>query len=285
MTFLFWNFNIEAGSKRILKKGPDPAVLLARAAAALSVDVLALAECPIPEGVLLSALRAEDPRYELPANPHPRIKFFTRFPKGAFKPIVGDDRLALRRLNVAGAEDILVAAAHFADSRNNPDEKDRAHLLEVSLLALRRAERKFNPPRTILFGDLNMNPTDWGMISPGHLGAMMTKQLARTHSRPDDGGTLRSSRFYNPMWALWGQSESPGTFYWGQSRATNVYWHCVDAVLVRPELCDSFDDKALRILTELPGSDGQPVPLQHFADTHWRGHYSDHLPILFRLNL
>ena len=81
LTILFWNFNIQKGN--LMRREPDNAsraAVLARVARHHDIDILALCECEIAEDEILNALRAEDARYDQPANPHERFKFFTRFP-------------------------------------------------------------------------------------------------------------------------------------------------------------------------------------------------------------
>jgi hypothetical protein len=53
--------------------------VIARVVQEYQVDVLALAECRIPDVLLLDALRDVDPEFDQPSDPHPRIKFFTQF--------------------------------------------------------------------------------------------------------------------------------------------------------------------------------------------------------------
>jgi len=56
-------------------------------------------------------------------------------------------------------------------------------------------------------------------------------------------------------------------------------------VIVRPSLQGIFDDETLAILTTIPDSGGQEVPLFRLAKKHWKIGFSDHLPIAFDLNL
>ena len=246
------------------------------------VDVLVLAECRVPASVLLSALQSVDRAFEQPANPHPRFRFFTRFPGHHLVPWHSDGRLAVHRLQFEGYQDILMAAFHYLDRRNNSRSKQHQKLKNYKRTLL-EAERKAGHDRTILFGDLNMNPYEIGMLDPeSGLGAMMTWELASIHGERK-GDDL--PRFYNPMWAIMGRPEVPGTFYWDDTDPENTYWHCLDGVLLRPALPGSFRDEDLRIVRWIPGLSGERIDLIRLAEVHWRITHSDHLPILFKLDM
>jgi hypothetical protein len=71
-----------------------------------------------------------------------------------------------------------------------------------------------------------------------------------------------------------------GTFYHGGSEQVEYFWHMFDHVLIRPELLNIFRNEELRILTggsETSFLTGNGLPKRSVA--------SDHLPILFRLEM
>lgn len=279
LSVLFWNFNIKRGQRLVeLTTDSERSAVLARIVRENAVDILVLAECTLPDHSLIDALQSVDPRFELPANPHDRIRFFTRFPGEWLEPWTADGRMAVRRLSIQGYQDILLAAFHYVDRRNNSAERQWRDLGPYRATVI-EAERMADHTRTILFGDLNMNPFDRGLTDPVHgFGAMMTWELAEVHS--EKKGPLR---FYNPMWSLMGRAEAPGTYYWAQDEPENPYWHCLDGVLVRPTLRGIFLEDELRIVRRMHGVDGEVFDLIRLAETHWQVVYSDHLPILFRL--
>jgi hypothetical protein len=284
-TVLFWNFNIEKGdSLQKLSTDADRAAVIARVVGEYGVDILALAECQIPGEFLVDALREADPRIEQPADPHPRIKFFTRFPGAQLEPWHSDGRIDVRRLALSGHNDILLAAFHCVDRRNFPTPAMRHSNLAPHLETLQEAERKAGHDRLVVFGDFNMNPYEIGMLDPASgLGAMITRDLAATHGDRTMEGRFR---FYNPMWAIMGRAEAPGTFYWNnRADPENPFWHCIDGVLLRPSLYASFRDEDLRIIRWITGAAGEKVDLIHRAQIHWQVTHSDHLPILFKLYL
>ncbi len=282
-TVLFWNFNIDKGD--LLLQCPtegDRSAVVAHVVQEYGVDVLALAECRVPARFLLNALQLVDPAFEQPVDPHPRFKFFTRFPGHHLEPWLGDGRIAVRQLQFDGHQDILMAVIHYLDRRNNRPSKQQQELKDYKRTLL-AAERKAGHDRTILFGDLNMNPYEIGMLDPeSGLGAMMTWDLATIHGEKKGDGL---PRFYNPMWSVMGRAEAPGTFYWDDDDPENTHWHCLDGVLLRPSLRESFRDEELRIIRWIHGSSGEKIDLIRLVEVHWRVTYSDHLPLLFKIDL
>ena len=122
------------------------------------------------------------------------------------------------------------------------------------------------------------------MIFPTGFGAMMTKSLVRKKGRsPLDG----YARFFNPVWSRMGrevESGPPGTYYWDSSRELNIYWNYLDQVLVGYDLLDLFPDDRFRIVTTVPGPTGDQSLIRE-TNSHWKVEISDHLPLIFDLNL
>jgi hypothetical protein len=88
--------------------------------------------------------------------------------------------------------------------------------------------------------------------------------------------------FYNPMWSFLGDASSgpPGTYYRGPAGQVSFFWHMFDQVLFRPNLLPRFDSGDLAILTS--AGDQSLMTVEEIPDTAVA---SDHLPLLFRLNL
>lgn len=283
LTFLFWNFPCKDRIER-----SDALAALARTAHQHRVDVLVLAETQADLEEVLSALNVDLAAYELaddPPAPHPRIWFFTRFPGRNLPPFLADDRLDVRRFRWQDRQEVLIAAIHFYDRRNYTPEEQAAKATGV-YRTLRDAEIDCKHTRTILFGDLNMNPFETGMVNfVSGFASVPTRILAERHSAEEVQGT---QRFYNPTWSRLGREvpQPPGTYYFDSvSKPLNIFWHHLDQVLVRPALFEAFPDEEFRILTSIPGPDGSPVDLIRSTGKHWALVYSDHLPILFKLDL
>src|SRR6185503_19075534 len=87
--------------------------------------------------------------------------------------------------------------------------------------------------------------------------------------------------FYNPMWSHFGDgNEGPsGTFYRNRSEHVTFFWNMFDQVLLRPELLSIFRNEDLKILSAC----GERSLLMGGVPDARRA--SDHLPLLFRLDL
>ncbi len=271
VSFLFWN----------LMKRP----LQNRVAGIVStheVDVVLLAECVVAPADIEAALKqstGQDYYFSDPVSVDEKIHVFMRFKKFTFVHQFNDftGSLTIRRFRLEGVPETLLAVVHFP-SRVNYEETDQT--LEATRLAadIANAEQDTGITRTILVGDLNMNPFHPGVSGAHTLNAVMTKQLAARGERKVRGKPYRS--FYNPMWGHFGDRTTgpSGTYYLSSSKPQNYYWNIYDQVLLRPELMDTLRD--VRILT----SDGaEPLVTQNGTPKISDG--SDHLPIFFQLEL
>ena len=185
--------------------------------------------------------------------------------------------LTIRRLQLTGIPEILLAVVHFP-SRVNYDETDQILAATELIEDIEQVEHDSGIPRTILVGDLNMNPFHPGVAGAGALHAVMTRQLAECRERTVKGRSYRF--FYNPMWGYFGDRTPgpPGTFRLSAAKPLDYFWYMYDQVLLRPELMDAL--QALQILD----SDGiEPLVTQ--SGTPKISTASDHLPIFFQLEL
>jgi hypothetical protein len=263
--FLFWNVNRR-----------DIPGFIRQLARDNNVDVLILAECRTSTATLLETLNDEQPHYQLAWGNCDHLLFFTRFKSELLHPIFDSNRISIRRLTLPPREPILVAAAHLPSKMNVSDESlvfESVHLSQV----IAEAERSEGHHRTILLGDLNMNPYEPGMVGArGGLHATMSRRIAQRHSR-----IVQSDRypfFYNPMWNHLGdRAETSGTFYYDNAEAVCYFWNIYDQVLLRPDLLEGFEPEHVRILTDIRGvsllENGKPD--KEMA--------SDHLPVLLEL--
>ncbi len=123
-----------------------------------------------------------------------------------------------------------------------------------------------------------MNPFDDGLVLAQAFGAVMTRDLAIAVERTVAKRNYRL--FYNPMWGYLGDRTPgpPGTFYYSASNPLTYFWNVFDQVLLRPGLMNTLID--LQILD----TDGQ-TPLLTKTGKPRKSEVSDHLPILFRLDI
>jgi hypothetical protein len=108
----------------------------------------------------------------------------------------------------------------------------------------------------------------------------MTREIALRGTRTVAGN--KYPFFYNPMWSHFGDADEspPGTYYYTSAEHKMFFWNMFDQVLIRPYLIDLFQNETLKILN----TDGTVSFLSErgLPDSSV---VSDHLPILFKLNL
>jgi hypothetical protein len=269
VTVLFWNIN-----KKDLK---EP---IARLAALHEVDVLLLAECAIEVAELLLALNSEQNNYFFSFGLCEKIKVFTRFADQFSRPVHEEDRLTIRRLTLPLVDDVLLAVSHFP-SKVNWTEGDQMMECINLVDSIRLAESKFGHERTILVGDLNMNPFERGMVAARGLHSTMDRNVARKERRVVQERAY--SFFYNPMWSFLGdlsRGKVAGTHYYdAYGRHVNYHWNMFDQVLIRPGLIDKFIFDELDILT----TDGVIPFIKENGLLNKT--VSDHLPLKFSIYL
>jgi len=208
-----------------------------------------------------------------------KIHIFTRFKIDFIQPIYESERLTIRHLTLPGLLDIILAINHFPSKLY---WEPASQSLECVALAdtIKYVENQVGHSRTVLVGDLNMNPFEDGVVGASGLHAVMSRTIAKKGSR-----IVQSKQypfFYNPMWNFFGDATPgpPGTYYYDRSEHKVYFWNIFDQVLIRPELIDFFDNDEMKIIE----SDGEISFVTHhgFPDVN---NISDHLPIFFKLNL
>lgn len=267
-TFLFWNVR-----RNLITD------LVAQAAIEQDVDVLILAESVLPVSDLLLRLNTNQPRkFRVPFSPSDRISFYVRYPASNFGLVFDDDRISVRRIRPPLGQEVLVVAAHLPSKLWRSDDDQLLYACQVSE-EIQKTERSVGHDRTVLVGDLNMNPFDPGMVAARGIHGVMDREIVRSGFRRVDNREYKF--FYNPMWSHMGDQSKgpPGTFRRSESGQIAYFWHTLDQVLVRSSLITSLERGRLEVLTNVGGVDllgggGSP-----------RSAISDHLPIVFALEL
>src|SRR5687768_16092476 len=154
--FLFWNLDNKPLQDRIsaLVREHD-------------VQAILLVECDISETTVLESLRAAGIQgftyAETPVETTD-IKIFVRFPEEVVRPVYDDvnNHVTIRRVILNG-HDFLLVLVHSQSKREfNPDDQ-----MQIATRLGRRIdefEKQFGHRRTILVGDLNMNPFEPGVV-------------------------------------------------------------------------------------------------------------------------
>lgn len=244
------------------------------------VDVFMFAECEIPPADLLKTLNQDTVVYEYAQNIGcQKITFFTRFSTDFLRIRRENSRMTIRHLALPGLKDVLLGVLHLPSKLYWRDASQSSECYEVSRM-IQETELQVGHSRTILVGDFNMNPFEEGFVSAVGLNAVMCKGIAQREARTVQGKLYPF--FYNPMWSHIGDETPgpPGTYYRSSSEHVNYFWNAFDQVLVRPHLLRYLD----RDFVEVLKSDGVR-PLLTTNGLPDSSLASDHLPILFRLNL
>lgn len=285
--FAFWNVN---------RKPLDR--LVASFAALHDLDILLLAESEIPEIAAIQALQnstGQEYRFlgDIPRPGHhmtSRLHLYTRLNSSELEPVSfrGQVRrtkfFRLHQRNPLGLDTLLVLVHAPSKLRGSWVSEHRKFFGNLARSIVFAEEKIVEHDNTILVGDLNADPFEESLASVIGIQGVSAKGIARRGHRKYDGGKHRF--FYNPMWGEYrdrraptesDDPETPGTYFLKKSPDHRLYWHMYDQVLIRPALLDRFPADGLRIIGRagsepLVGPTGTPFP-------------SDHLPILFRVDL
>jgi hypothetical protein len=279
--FLFWNLYGRQQSNRE-RREREICAALTRLVLRHRIDVLVFSECEVEEPQLQLAFDAAGQgNYVCPPSRSRRIKIWTRYPPEAVIDRYNgrvSNRITIRELRLPGTDSILLVGVHLKDRRTIHTEEGRGLSTIEVREAIRRVEASTGHRRTILVGDLNMNPYEAGVVGTQALHAVMTRDLAR--SMEGLAARDRYPCFYNPMWSCFGD-RSPGPsgthYYPNADEPTNHFWHIYDQVLIRPDVLDRFT--GVTILT----GDGE----ESFVTPGGRpraGVYSDHFPLYFEFD-
>ena len=172
LTFLFWNVN-----RKPLQN------LIAALVEEHRVDVLILAETEIPDVGMLRALNpGGDPEFHLPPSFCPSIKIFTRFPREFLEQVSEGNRYSIRRLVLPGRQEVLLAAVHLPSKLRWSED---SQMLECTQLAatIIEVEAGAGHSRTVLVGDMNMNPFEKGIVAAAGFHGVMTRETASRGER------------------------------------------------------------------------------------------------------
>lgn len=110
------------------------------------------------------------------------------------------------------------------------------------------AERRIGHFRTVLVGDLNMNPFEKGVVGTMGLNATMVRRQAQKMTRTVQGQQYRF--FYNPMWRHFGDGQKvpAGTYHYDNHQHVTYFWNIFDQVMVRPDLANNLDPDGIEIM-------------------------------------
>ncbi len=264
MKIVFWNIN-----------GKDLLTELDLLAQEINPDILFIAESQLSISRLLSALNNKKSNYYFNMDPVcEKILMFSKFHDKFVKPITSNIRYTVRAIEVPTYPSFNLMSLHF-QSKVNWDFADQAAHSATLKSIIGDFEAKTGSSRTMIIGDFNMNPFDFGMVQTTGLHSVMSKEVALKKSRIVDG--TEYPFFYNPMWSFYGdygKGEVNGTLYNTMSKPINYFWNIFDQIIIRPDLIPYIDEDRLEIINEF----GDKLKLLNRANIIDNS-ISDHLPI------
>lgn len=274
MNFLYWNIHKRANFF-------DAIVELV---CENEIDILMLAEFPEQklEPILEVQLQARNSNYHLvPQFQSNKVVMFSCLENETITDIYDSSRLTIKRLYSSVLDEpINLAICHFYDAHNTTAGNQSEYAQDIRE-QIEKIEKEKSCTKTILCGDMNMNPFDEGVVKARGFNAVMDRVIARNEYREVNGN--KCMFFYNPMWGFLGDTgkgDVCGTYYYNPSQPIQFYWHVLDQVMIRPSLLDYFDTDKLQIVTKTTNYNF--ITNQGLIDAK---NYSDHLPILFNLNI
>lgn len=253
-------------------------VHVAKLAKQYEPDVIVLAESRYGAISIAEALN-ENSRflYQAPFSIESRLQFFTRAPPSYVTPIFDGNYLAIRNVRPVLGKSLLIIAAHLPSKLRLGSDEQTALCARWSQ-DIAKAETKVGHHRTVVIGDLNMNPFEPGMVGSEGFHAVSCRSVVARGTRT----VLSEERlfFYNPMWSLLGDGSGvPGTFYYSSGKPMSYFWNMFDQVLIRPELARNFNPGDVEIATT--AGDEPLLTSKGFPNKN----ISDHLPIVATLRL
>ncbi|HVM51021.1 MAG TPA: endonuclease/exonuclease/phosphatase family protein [Candidatus Acidoferrum sp.] len=272
MIFLFWNLRGKRLEEQVAALAEDH-----------DADVLLLVENEIPVVDLLGAINrnATSPYMLDNQELNEKVSLLSRLPEGRIIPLADDPILgvSVRAIVPVVGNEIILAVAHLP-SKLYAKEMDQMVCCQQTALLVDEAEKSRGHYRSVVVGDLNLNPFESGAVAASALHGVMSRRIAEGQTRSLKGKAHRF--FYNPMWARFGDHTlgPPGTYYYRSAEEVCYFWHTFDQVLVRPDLLKCFHDEELKVLTKAGAMD-----LQTEATIPDVSGASDHFPLVFQLHL
>jgi hypothetical protein len=243
------------------------------------VDILILAENETDRFEILRRLNEDADRfYFTDPGESGRLTILTRFHAEPLCLVHDSPGVAIWHYRLPVGESFLVVAVHLPSKLWSKTEDQVSVAAELGNY-IREAEQRVGHSRTIVIGDLNMNPFEAGVVGSGGLHAVMDRGSALTGSRKVRGKS--HAFFYNPMWSRFGDAgpSPPGTYFYSSGSDVSYFWNMFDQVLVRPALLDSLSSDGVSIVSRVGDVDLLKKSGRPNSEVA-----SDHLPIVCKLS-
>lgn len=271
MTFLLWNVQ----NKRL-----DGHVI--RLVQQHRPDVVLLIEPPQSDDALLRQLKLFAP-FERVAS-HDRFGVYVRFDGASMvriMPVVENDRVDYWDIRLSKRNRVFLVVVHGPDMINNSEGKRSLFFERLAKnIAKLEASAQVGHKNTIVAGDFNANPFEAVIGGVRGLHAIRVTNVGGKKTRSVSNQEYEF--FCNPMWACYKgwEKSPPGTYYFNGNDVHEVFWHMIDQVVLRPQALHMFSERNLRVLTE--AGNVNLLTAHRHPDA---SNASDHLPVLFKMNL
>lgn len=202
---------------------------------------------------------------------------------------------------VSGTSFNLIGIHLYSKVGRTPHHQNNENRAVPGLIRDFEQPNQANSTRTLVVGDFNYSPFDPFMVDPLLLNALGDKQLIESFITNAAPSGLPYPFFYNPTWNLLGDqpgtggaapklpvgttpyiTQPGGSYFWQARKDDEHYWNMLDGVLLRPSLMHQLNSSSLQVLTFL---NSQPLLATNRQGGWTRSDYSDHLPVVFTLNL
>lgn len=171
------------------------------------------------------------------------------------------------------ATKLLLIGCHLPSKLHRTEEDSLTAALRLREF-IESVEKRLGHERTLVLGDMNMDPYELGMVHCEGLHAVMAMSIAERGTRIVQNEARRF--FYNPMWGHYGDTgkTASATYFYSSSRSRAYFWHMYDQVLLRPSIMSQLKD--ISIIESIGStslvSDAKPLTKM-----------SDHLPLRVQL--
>jgi len=264
LRLLFWNIN-----QNVLAS--DINYLVDRH----QIDFLILAEDPLSAVERQQSLPVNGSVFAF-ADSQSRINILSRFDASYFQPIQESEYYSFQGIALPLHKSLTLLAIHWKSLMNRSEASQSAAMYQLGR-EIRDVEKEIGHERTIVVGDLNVNPFLEGMVASNGMHSVMCKEIVARGNR-SSSPYGKFPFFYNPTWSILGDESlgPPGTYYYNNSQEVQHFWNIFDQVLVRPDLIEFLPKRSLRVLTESQ---------RKLVDHRGLPSVSDHLPLFFQFDL
>jgi hypothetical protein len=241
-------------------------------------DVIILVESEHGLALTVEDLNVRTGRqYQIPFCVTDRFQFFVNMPADRVQPVYDGAYMSIKDVHPILGDSFILACVHLP-SKLHLDAGEQAALCSRWVSYVCKAEARLGHARTVVIGDLNMNPFEPGVVGAEGFHAVSSRKVVARRTRT----VLGEQRlfFYNPMWSLMGDAaDLPGTYYYVSSSPIAYFWNTFDQVLLRPKLAQHF-------------APGDAIVVSSIGDRSLLGpgeipnkEISDHLPLVATLRL